>query len=249
MQTDILFYPAIATIAALYASVGHGGASGYLAIMSLYGYSPQAAAPSALLLNLFVAAVAFTAYWRAGHLRMRLFWPFAVTSIPMAYLGARFTVAPAVYSAMLACALTWAATRLLRNPSREKIPQDHFTMPPQATALTCGAGIGLVSGMVGVGGGIFLSPLLILRRWADTKQTAAVSALFIWANSASGLLGHYSRQSAAAFDLWPLAVAAVVGGAAGSWLGTERLQSPALKKILGVVLLIAAIKSVLKIWT
>ncbi|MFQ5778401.1 MAG: sulfite exporter TauE/SafE family protein [Terriglobia bacterium] len=229
-------------VAIAYSSVGHGGASGYLAVLSFFGLAPAAMAPSALCLNLLVAGISFRAYWRAGHFAFRLLWPFLLTSVPAAFLGGLTEVPLRVYMVLLAAVLIFAAFRLLTAvppPQEERF----IRVPPLAAALPVGAGIGFLSGIIGVGGGIFLSPLLILLKWADTKRTAAASAAFIWINSAAGLYGHLRRQESLDWTalLW-LVAAAFAGGLVGSYLGAQRFRGLWLRRILGVVLLVATIK-------
>lgn len=233
-------YPLIFLVALVYSSVGHGGASGYLAVLALCGFSPQEMAPSALTLNLLVAGTAFWAFWRNGFFSWRLFWPFALSSIPMAFVGGFIAVPPFIYGWLLMISLLFAALRLV-------FVQKHGSsavceIPALNVALLVGASVGLLSGMVGVGGGIFLSPLLILMRWADAKQTAAMSACFIWVNSASGLIGHVSRGGFQAFNMWPLVVAAFLGGLLGSQLGARTFNRVALCRVLALVLAMAAFK-------
>jgi len=232
----LIFFVAVA-----YSSVGHGGASGYLAVVSFFGVAPAAMAPSALLLNLLVAGLAFLSYWRAGHFVPRLLWPFLITSIPCAFLGGLLGVSPRIYLLLLGAALIFAALRLVAAvPAKSE--ESLLRPPPLGAALPTGAGIGLLSGMVGVGGGIFLSPLMILLRWADAKRTAAASAAFIWINSAAGLYGHLARERVDWSGLVWLVGAAFAGGLAGSWLGARRLPGLWLRRILALVLLTAAVK-------
>ncbi len=228
-------------VAMAYSSVGHGGASGYLAILSFFGLAPAAMAPSALLLNLLVAGLAFTSYKRAGHFVFRLLWPFLLTSIPFAFWGGLIGVSPRAYVVLLAGVLVFAAFRLLIVMPTQR--NEYFVKAPSlAVALPVGAVIGFLSGIVGVGGGIFLSPLLILFRWADAKRTAAVSAAFIWINSLAGLYGQLSRKHVDWTALVWLVAAAFAGGLVGSWLGARRFTGLWLRRILGVVLLLAAAK-------
>jgi uncharacterized membrane protein YfcA len=232
----LIFFVAVA-----YSSVGHGGASGYLAVVSFFGLAPAAMAPSALLLNLLVAGLSFLSYWRAGHFVPRLLWPFLITSIPCAFLGGLLGISPQIYLLLLGAVLIFAALRLVAG-APAKSDESLLRPPPLAAALPAGAGIGLLSGMVGVGGGIFLSPLMILLRWADAKRTAAASAAFIWINSAAGVYGHLARERVDWSGLVWLVGAAFAGGLAGSWLGARRLPGLWLRRILALVLLTAAVK-------
>ena len=228
-------------VAAAYSSVGHGGASGYLAVLSFFGLAPAAMAPSALLLNLLVAGTSFTSYRRAGHFVFRLLWPFLLTSIPFAFLGGMVSVTPSLYGALLGAALLAAALRLLwvTAPAAE---ESFVRAPSLWVALPVGAGIGFLSGVIGVGGGIFLSPLILLLKWADAKRTAAASAAFIWINSLAGLYGHLLRTEVDWAALLWLVGAAFAGGVLGSNLGAWRFQGVWLRRILGVVLILASLK-------
>lgn len=228
-------------MALAYSSVGHGGASGYLAVLALFGFAPLVMAPSALTLNLLVSTTALWAYNRAGYFVPRLFWPFAVTSIPMAFLGGLLEVPIKIYSWLLAAALLFAAIRIALEGL--KTQEENLMRPPRlAIALPAGAAIGFLSGILGVGGGIFLSPILLLMRWADAKRTAAASAAFIWVNSAAGLYGHINREGLEVAKLWPLVLAAFLGGLLGSQIGARRLRGTALRFVLAGVLVVAALK-------
>ncbi len=237
--------PAVASflgvIAALYSLVGHGGASGYLAVLHWAGCPPMESRAQALFLNLIVAAVAFLNFRAAGHFERRLLWPFAAASVPAAYLGATVKVSPRSYGLLLAAALAFAAWRL-GAPAPEQSPEAPSRPPPWPAALGLGGLIGALSGIVGVGGGIFLSPLMILAGWADARRTAAVSAAFIWVNSAAGLLGHWRGHGLAGLEAAPV-LAAAVGSLVGSFLGARKLSLRALRLGLAAVLLAAAGKS------
>jgi hypothetical protein len=228
-------------VALAYSSVGHGGASGYLAVLSFFALTPAAMAPSALCLNLLVAGLAFAAFYRAGHFVFRLLWPFLLASIPFAFLGGLTRVSVQTYSMLLAAALLFAAVRLMAVTSATA-GEARVRVPSLTIALPVGAALGFVSGIVGVGGGIFLSPLMILLGWADAKRTAAVSAAFIWVNSLAGLYGQLLKNPVDWMGLLPLVGVAFAGGLLGSYLGAERLPGLWLRRILGVVLLLAAIK-------
>lgn len=233
---------AIACVAALYASVGHGGASGYLAVMSFLILNPALMSTTALLLNVLVAGMGTIQFFRAGHFSRKLAWPFILLSIPSAFAGGLIRISEASYMLLLAAVLLFAAYRLIRgaSPKQEESPK----LPPQTVAVISGGGIGLLSGIVGVGGGIFLSPVLILMKWATTKQTAAVSAFFILVNSLAGLAGRYVRDGLEVGAIWPLVLAAGAGGLLGSFWGARRSTPRTLRLLLGIVLLIAAFKLV-----
>jgi hypothetical protein len=228
-------------VAGLYASVGHGGASGYLALMALLGVSPQAMRPSALLLNLFVAGISFWQYRQQGHFRLRLFAMFAVASMPMAFLGGSIEANPFLYKRLLALGLLLAVARLLGMFGG----QGGQRQPSFAWGLPIGGAIGFFSGLIGIGGGIVLSPVLLLLRWATAKEAAAVSALFIWANSATGLAGQVWQGLEWAPELGGWAVLAVLGGLAGSWLGSRKWSDLRLRQVLACVLALASAKLLL----
>ncbi|MEQ1765674.1 MAG: sulfite exporter TauE/SafE family protein [Pyrinomonadaceae bacterium] len=236
--TGVLIISAIFVVAVLYSSVGHGGASGYLAVMAFLSVAPTVTRPTALVLNLFVASIGAFQFYRAGHFSWKLFWPFAVTSIPFAFLGGMITLPTNVYKILLGLVLLFAAFRLAWSFSKDVDP-----VPPKIwIALICGAAMGLLSGLVGVGGGIFLTPLLLLMNWSETKTAAGISALFILVNSAAGLLGNYRQVSVLPSDVWFWIVAAVAGGVLGSLLGSRKFDSLMLRRILAAVLLFAAVK-------
>jgi len=228
-------------VAFLYSSVGHGGASGYLAVSSLFALAPNEMATTALLLNILVASIAFVAYYRARYFSPSLTLPFLLSSIPMAFIGGMIYVSTTFYSMLLCIALLFAAFRLIIdiNPSQTKI---EIVSPNIAVALPVGGAIGLLSGIVGVGGGIFLSPLILLMKWADPKQTSATSACFIVLNSIAGLLGRHFEGNFSLGNFLPFLVAATVGGFLGSRFGAQRFSNLLLRRLLGIVLLIAVIK-------
>jgi uncharacterized membrane protein YfcA len=228
--------------ALLYSAVGHAGASGYLAAMAFLGTPPAVMRPTALLLNLLVATIGTVQFARAGHFRWPLFWPFAVSSIPAAYLGGRLSLPGTTYRVVVGVVLLLSAVRFfitLRAPDQSK------GAPPLGVALVIGAALGLLAGLTGVGGGIFLSPLLLFAGWASLRTTAATSVTFILVNSAAGLLGQHATLSAIR-DVAPAwAAAAVLGGLLGSWFGSRRLPNTGLRAVLGVVLLAAGVKLIL----
>ncbi len=231
----------VGVAAAIYASVGHGGASAYLAILSLYGVAPAEMSTSALLLNILVAGVALVTYASAGHLSGRLTWPFIAGSVPAAYLGGLLHVSPRIYDLLLGVALLAAAIRLWWTPPQRQ--DSPASMLAWTVAFPVGAGIGMLSGIVGVGGGIFLSPVMILAGWAGVKQTAATAAAFIVVNSIAGLAGRASRGALVLGHLAPLVAVAFLGGLVGARLGAYRLLPIHLRRVLAVLLLFVAFKT------
>lgn len=241
MSSDWLqFLPVFLAVAALYGAVGHGGASGYLAVMALAGVAPLVMKPTALTLNLAVSLVGTVLFFRAGHFAWRLFWPFAATSIPLAFLGGRVDVPTPVFKILLALALGLAAVRLVLPAPKT----DGLRAPPLGLVLLAGAVMGFASGLIGVGGGIFLTPLLLLMRWADARTAAAVSAPFIFVNSGAGLAGHAASLHHLPTG-WPvLALVVVAGGFLGARWGSRSARVAQLRPVLAVVLGIAALKLV-----
>lgn len=231
-----------AAIALMYASVGHGGASGYLAVMALLGYSQDVMRPSALLMNLFVSGISFLQFARARHFRWNLFWPFAVASVPMAWIGARITIDPLLYKRILAVCLLIAAARLFGLFGKADDRRATLAIVP---AMGIGAVLGLASGIIGIGGGILLSPLLLLFRWADARETAAVSALFIFVNSLAGLVSAMGNGERVTPDVLAWVAAAVAGGLLGGYLGARRIPELRLRQALAVVLALASVKLML----
>jgi uncharacterized membrane protein YfcA len=237
----LLILAAIFIVAILYSSVGHGGASGYLAVMALLAVAPEITRPTALVLNVFVATIGTIQFYRAGYFSWRTFLPFAVTSIPFAFIGGMITLPTNVYKTVLGVVLILAALRLAWNLKSDA----EIKTPNIAIALFIGAIIGLLSGLVGVGGGIFLTPILLLMNWSETKTAAGVSAMFILVNSISGLAGNFAQVMALPSNVWLWIAAAVVGGILGSTLGSRRFDSLTLRRVLALVLIFAGVKLVL----
>ncbi|MEX1114827.1 MAG: sulfite exporter TauE/SafE family protein [Akkermansiaceae bacterium] len=232
---------AVLVVAFLYSCVGHAGASGYIAVMTLFSLAPAEIKPSALVLNILVASIGSWQFWRAGHFSWSLFWPFAVLAIPLAFIGGYLNLPTQVFKIVIGVVLIFSAARFFWNPSDDSPVQQ----PSRPVAISLGAGLGLLSGLTGTGGGIFLTPLLLFMRWAKTKNAAAVSVLFILVNSAAGLLGNLSStRHFPAFAL-ALALAAIAGGTAGSYYGSRRFNPTLIKRLLAVVLLIAGTKLIL----
>ena len=234
----ILLCVAIAVIAFLYSSVGHAGASGYIATMTLFGLATTVIRPTALVLNILVAIIGSFQFWRAGYFSWKLFWPFALLSIPAAYAGGYLQPSAGVLRILIGVVLLFSAARLIfrKNDPAETNP------PGRPIAIGVGAGLGFLSGLTGTGGGIFLTPLLLFCKWARIRQAAAVSALFILVNSIGGLIGYFSaKHSIPTLGIY-LAVPAIAGGAIGSYLGSRRLPVRGIGLLLATVLTIAGIK-------
>ncbi|MBF8293911.1 MAG: sulfoacetate exporter [Bacteroidetes bacterium] len=240
-----ILIPLFFLVAALYSSIGHGGASGYLALFALSGMAAPSIIPAALVLNIAVAAISFFNYWRGGHLSLSLLLPFVVTSMPAAYLGGRMTVGDEALKFVLGVALLLVAARLLFF---REIPQRSDSMrwiQRWALAAPIGFVLGLLSGIVGIGGGVFLSPVILLLGWAEIKGTAAVSSAFIVLNSVSGLIGHVARGTSIELPVGILVAVVVLGGFLGSRLGAQRLSTKLLQLALGLVLVVAGGKLIL----
>lgn len=231
----------VLVVAFLYSSVGHAGASGYIAVMSLVGLAPPAIKPTALVLNILVASLGTYQFWRAGHFSWRLFWPFAVLSIPGAFIGGYLNLPTHLFKLLVGIVLLFSAIRFLVHPPAESEPHP----PSKPLAIGIGAGLGLLAGLTGTGGGIFLTPLVIFKHWAHTKTAAAISALFILVNSIAGLLGNLSATQTFPRFALPLLAAAAVGGGIGSYCGSQRFRVDLIKRLLAVVLVIAGLKLVL----
>ena len=234
-----LFLGLLPIIAFLYASVGHGGASGYLALMALFSFAPETMKPTALLLNIFVAGIAFYHYYKAGYFDKKLFLAFAISSIPLAFLGGMIEVDASIYKKILAVLLIFAILKMLNVFGKEST-----TIKKVKTwqGLLVGGLIGFFSGLIGIGGGIILTPVILLMHWGKMKEAAAVSALFIWANSASGLIGQLTSGVSIGTETIVLVAIAFVGGFIGSYYGSRRLNNQLLRYVLALVLTIASVK-------
>ena len=244
-----LLLASLSVIAAMYASVGHGGASGYLAVLSLTVYAendPGWLKQHAWSLNLLVAGIAFLAYKRSGFFDSKLAIPFIIGSMPAALIGGYLRVNDDIYDILLSVTLVVAAWKLYTTKS-DKYVNSFSNRPPVHIALIVGAIIGLLSGIIGVGGGIFLSPVILLFGWSDPKTTAGVAAVFIWLNSAAGLIGSsLSGQNVIEIGvLIPFAIAVLIGGYLGSKFGSEKFSQNSVKNLLISVMLIAATRQIL----
>ena len=224
-------------MAFLYASVGHGGASGYLAVMALFAIAPPVMKQTALLLNLGVSLMSFIAFYRQGYFKWTLFWPFALGSIPAAYLGARIPLSDSTYKQILGACLFLAVIRMVVTLKESEPRKLNLGI-----GVLAGAAIGVLSGMIGIGGGIILSPLLLLFRWANLKEAAAISALFIFVNSVSGLAGLKTWIPLDQSQMLYWLAASLVGGFLGARWGAGIASNTKVKWILALVLVIASLK-------
>ena len=234
-----LFLIILPIISFLYAGVGHGGASGYLALMAIFSFAPEAMKPTALLLNLFVAGIAFYHYYKAGYFNLKLFMVFAIASVPLAFLGGTIDIEASVYKKILAILLIFAILKMLNVFGKESVIIKDVKL---WQGLIVGAIIGFFSGLIGIGGGIILTPVILLLHWGKMKEAAAVSALFIWVNSASGLIGQFSSGVTLSSNSFILVGIAMIGGFFGSYYGSKKFDNKILNRLLAFVLLIASIK-------
>ncbi len=244
MNADIFVIALLMFIAAvLYSSVGHAGASSYLAIMALFNFAPAEMKPTALALNIVVACIGTYRFYRAGFFSWNLFWPFAVTSVPLAYLGGSINLSVGVYKTIVGTVLLFAAVRLILSTVQRK--PEEIRQPPRGVALSVGAVLGFISGLTGVGGGIFLTPLLLLMKWSETKIAAGVSATFILVNSISGIIGNRQNAHLISDSILPFTIAVICGGLIGTYLGTKKFDTTTLRRVLAVVLIVAGTKLIL----
>ncbi|MEK6746168.1 MAG: sulfite exporter TauE/SafE family protein [Pseudomonadota bacterium] len=231
--------------ATLYSSVGHAGASGYLAAMALFGIAPETMRPAALALNVLVASLATFRFTRAGQNDLKLLLPFVIASIPAAFIGGMIHIPPAFYKPLIGIILLLSAFQLLRTARTSKQKDRKMQRPPLAASLATGAGLGLLAGLSGTGGGIFLSPLLLFMGWAPTRNVSGIAASFILVNSIAGLLGNMSSLQALPPTLPVWAGAVLLGGLIGTQLGTRTLTIPGIRIMLALVLVIAGGKMLL----
>lgn len=245
---EILLAAAFFAIALLYASVGNGGGSGYLAVMGLVGFPPVLMKPVALSLNIVAAGIGAWKYIRAGHFSRRLFWPIALASVPAAFLGGRIILPDYIYRTAVALILFYTAFHLWRSTRRGE--KTTSTLPAKRTlpiwgGLLIGVGIGLLSGLLGIGGGIFLGPLLLLAGWADTRGALGVTAAFVLANSAAGLTGYLSHIPSLPTSVLPWVAAVGFGGWFGAEYGSRRLDPALLRRLLALVMALGGIRMLL----
>lgn len=238
-STFLVFSLILVGISFLYASVGHGGASGYLALMALFSFPVAVIKPTALLLNIFVSGVAFWYFKKNKHFNWKLFSPFALSSIPAAFLGGYISINTTLYKQILGIFLAIAVLRILGVFGKEKSEKRQVNLP---LALLIGFGIGLFSGMIGIGGGIILSPIILLLAWGNTKESAAVSALFIFVNSISGMIGFLLNTETFPSEAFYLVPFALIGGTVGAIYGSQKFSNLKLTYVLSVVLILASFK-------
>jgi uncharacterized protein len=234
-----LFYILLFVVAFLYASVGHGGASGYLALMAIYSVTPAVMRPTALLLNLFVSLTSFIQFYRGGHFKWKTFLPFALSSIPLSFVGGMISIDSSIYKKILGILLLFPIARFLFLPNADPSEMKESKLVP---SLIIGGIIGLLSGMIGIGGGIILSPVLLILKWTNQKQTAAISALFIFVNSIAGLAGQLTKGISFSADMYVYVVVAFAGGICGAYFGSLKFNQNILKNVLAGVLMLAVYK-------
>jgi hypothetical protein len=240
----LILLPAFFLLAALYTSVGHAGASGYLAVMALVAVAPETMRPTALALNILVSAFTFWRFWKAGYFSWRALWPFLLGSVPLAALGGSLRLTTGLYFVLAGCALALSAIVLAWRAWGGAVTESpgEPARIPVAPALACGAVIGLLSGLTGTGGGIFLSPIVLLAGWAGPRHTGGISAPFILANSTFALAAGTATWAALPAELPWLVVAVLAGAVTGTWFGITRLSTRWLLAAMALVLSIAAAK-------
>ncbi|MDA7549784.1 sulfite exporter TauE/SafE family protein [Flavobacteriaceae bacterium] len=234
-----IFLLILPVVSFLYASIGHGGASGYLALMAIFSVTPELMKPTALLLNLFVAAIAFYYYYKEGYFNKKLFISFAVASIPMSIIGGYIEVDTTIYKKILAVLLLFAILKMLNIFGKESAIIRDIKL---WQGIVVGGIIGFFSGLIGIGGGIILSPIILLFHWGKMKEAAAVSALFIWVNSAGGLIGQLSSGVNLNMQSFGLVAIALIGGVFGAYYGSKKLNNQNLRYLLATVMAIACFK-------
>jgi hypothetical protein len=242
MENLWVFVLLLPVISFFYASVGHGGASGYLALMALFSFAPEVMKPTALLLNIFVAGISFYFFYKSGYFNKKLFLYFAVSSIPLAYFGGTLQIDASLYKKILAFFLVIAIIKMLGGFGKIKERKNEIKIP---LALLIGGVIGFFSGLIGIGGGIILTPVILLLHWGNVKEAAAVSALFIWVNSVAGLVGQIQQGVVLEKSMFYWVIIAILGGIVGGYYGSKMGSPKKLKLLLAVVLIIASIKLVL----
>lgn len=244
MLTQEVYFliPLIFLAAMLFSSVGHGGASAYLAAMALMNVAPASMRPAALVLNILVASIAIYKFYRADAFSWRLFLPLSIASVPAAFIGGLVTLPNHLYKPIVGLVLIFAAWHIFTQATKPYQVNQSAAKTP--VLLGVGAVLGMLSGLTGIGGGVFLSPILLFYKWAETKVISGVAAAFILVNSIAGLIGVLIKQPVlpAALPYW--AVAAILGGLIGAEYGSRRLANPSIRRLLALVLLLAGSKMV-----
>lgn len=246
LQTALLLAAAFFIVATLYTTVGHAGASGYLAMMALVGLAPEVMRPTALLLNIVVAAFTVYRFRQARYFSWEGLWPFLVGSVPFAALGGIQSLSRGTYYVAMGVVLLLAAAYLVwRAFGSRPLMEERVVRVKKVPAVFMGAVLGFLSGLIGVGGGIFLSPILLILGWAGAKTTAGISAPFILVNSAVALVAGTLTVQKLPVELPFLALAALAGAFLGTWLGLERFRQKGLLATLATVMTLAGAKLLL----
>lgn len=240
MTDAFILIPLIFLAALLFSSVGHGGASAYIAAFALVGLAPASMRPAALCLNVLVASIGLYKFYKANAFDWQLFWPIVITSVPAAFIGGQLTLPNQTYKLVVGASLMYAAWIIFRKADNA----DDIEVKPvkKPVLMGLGAGLGLLSGLTGIGGGIFLSPILLFFCWAKTKVISGVAAAFILANSISGLAGVLSKSPSLPQGLAYWALAAALGGLIGAEYGSKKLANPMIRKLLALVLVFAGLR-------
>ena len=241
--TLLLLVPLCALVAAAYAAVGLGGGTGYLAVMTLFGVDTETMPSTALALNIVVTSAALLRFGIAGRLRAGLLAPFLIAAIPAAFVGGLIDAPRRVFLIVLAIGLAAAATAMLKTATNPDDPVAPTTVRLWAVAIPSGIAIGLASGFLGIGGGIFLGPLILLLGWAGPREVAAINSATVLILSIAGLAAHGLRGSVDLHIALPLGVAVLIGGLAGAHIAESKLSATALKRLFAVIVLIAAIRA------
>ena len=234
-----IFMLVLPLISFLYASIGHGGASGYLALMSLFSFPPLIMKPTALLLNIFVSGISFYYYYEGGYFNKKMFLYFGVASIPMSFWGGALDIDATLYKNILGILLIFAVLKMLNVFGKENIKIRDLKI---WQGIIIGSTIGFFSGLIGIGGGIILSPIILLFHWGKMKEAAAVSALFIWVNSVAGLSGQISSGVSVSSESVIMVIIALIGGFFGAYFGSKIINNYTLKYLLAFVLIMASVK-------
>ena len=240
-NTIWIFILSLLIISFMYSSIGHGGASGYLALMAIFNFSPEIMRPTGLILNLFVSGIAFYHFWKSGYFNKKLFFIFSISSIPLSFIGGTLIIDATIYKISLGIILLFSIVRIISKSKNENKTKP-INIPK---GIIIGGLIGFLSGLIGIGGGIILSPIILLLSWGKIKESAAVSALFIWVNSAAGLLGQYSNEIELSKYIWIYILMVVIGGYFGSYISAKYLSNKLLKGLLSLIIISASLKLIL----